>query len=277
MYDTYRSGNDQVLAPLAAYLRDIQQIPLLTAEEEKGLARRGVAGEAAARDHLVRANLRLVVSIARGFVRRGLPLPDLIAEGNLGLIRAAENYDPNRNTRFSTYAGYWVRKSIRRALIETSKTVRVPAHTARMLFQWNRIAAELKKELHRIPTDEEVAGRLGVKGKSACMEKASRLQNPRPQDFQEKSAAAMHDQLQDDRIETPDAVMVKAEERELLKRLLDRLPQRDALVIRLHFGLDDEEPMTLEEIGGRLGLTRERVHQIEKAALAELAVCLESN
>ena len=274
MYDTCRSGRDSVLTPLAAYLRDIQQIPLLTADEEKGLARRGYTGDPAARDHLVRANLRLVVNIARGYVRRGLPLADLIAEGNLGLLRAVEDYDPDRNTRFSTYASYWIKKCIHRALIETSKTVRVPAHTAKLLFQWNRITTELKKELHRIPTDEEVAGRLGVKRKSPCIEKASRLQNARPQGFQDESRASMYDQLPDGRVEPPDVVFAKAEEQRLLLRLLDRLPKRDALILRLHFGLDDEEPMTLEEIGGRLGLTRERIHQIEKAALAVLAESL---
>lgn len=274
MYDTYRSGHDQVLTPLAAYLRDIHQIPLLTADEEKSLASRGFTGDTAARDHLVRANLRLVVRIARCYGRRGLPLADLIAEGNLGLIRAVEEYDPDRNTRFGTYASYWIRKSIRQALSETSRLVRVPAHTANRLFQWNRIATELKKELHRLPTDEEVAGRLGVKRKAPCIEKASRLQNARPQGFQAESEGSLHDQLPDDRVETPDVVLAKAEEKRLLLRLLDGLPERDALVLRLHFGLDDEQPMTLEEIGGHLGLTRERIHQIEKAALAELAESL---
>lgn len=274
MRNTYRSREDQVQTPLGAYLRDIHQMPLLSADEEKRLARRFSAGDTEARDHLVRANLRLVVSIARSYVGRGLLLGDLISEGNVGLLRAVEDYDPDRNTRFSTYASYWIKKSIRRALIETSRTVRVPAYAAKLLSQWHRAVTELKKELHRTPTDEEVAGRLGVKRKPGCVEKASRLRNTRPQGFQEESSTSIQNLLPDGRVEAPDVALAKAEERGHLLRLLDRLPQRAALVLRLHFGLDDEGPMTLEEIGDRLGLTRERVHQIEKATLAELAVSL---
>jgi RNA polymerase primary sigma factor len=216
-----------------------------------------------------------VVSIARGYVGRGLPLADLISEGNLGLLRAVEDYDPDRNTRFSTYASYWVKRSIHRALIETARTVRIPAYAAKLLSKWHRAATELKKELHRTPTDEEVAGRLGVKRKSGCIEKASRLRNTGPQGHQEESGASIHDLLPDGRVKAPDVVLAEGEELRHLLRLLDRLPQRAALVLRLHFGLGDEGPVTLEEIGDRLGLTRERVHQIEKAALAELAVSLQ--
>jgi RNA polymerase primary sigma factor len=275
MGNTYRSRHDPMQTPLDAYFRDILQIPLLTADEERRLARRICAGDAAALDHLVRANLRLVVRIARGYIGRGLLLEDLISEGNLGLLRAAENYDPERNTRFSTYASHWVKKSIRQALIETARTVRVPAYAAKLMSQWHRAATELKKELHRPPTDEEVAGRLGVKRKSGCIEKASRLCNTGPQRYQEESGASIHDLLPDGRVNAPDVVLAKAEELGHLLRLLDRLPQRAALVLRLHFGLGDEGPVTLEEIGDRLGLTRERVHQIEKAALAELAASLQ--
>jgi RNA polymerase primary sigma factor len=186
-----------------------------------------------------------------------------------------EDYDPDRNTRFSTYASYWIKRSIHRALIETARTVRIPAYAAKLLSKWHRAATELKKELHRTPTDEEVAGRLGVKRKSGCIEKASRLRNTGPQGHQEESGASIHDLLPDGRVKAPDVVLAEVEELRHLLRLLDRLPQRAALVLRLHFGLGDEVPVTLEEIGDRLGLTRERVHQIEKAALAELAVSLQ--
>jgi RNA polymerase primary sigma factor len=275
MRNIYRSLHDQMQTPLGAYLRDIHSIPLLKADEEKRLARCVCAGDAEARDLLVRANLRLVVSIARRYVGRGLPLADLISEGNLGLLRAVEEYDPDRNTRFSTYASYWVKKSIRRALIETSKTVRVPAYAAKLLTKWHRAAVELKKELHRTPTDEEVAERLGVKRKSGCIEKASRLRITQSQGFQEESGISFHDLLPDYRAESPDVVLAKEEERTHLLGLLDRLSQRAALILRLHFGLDGEVPATLEEIGNRLGLTRERVHQIEKEALTELAAFLQ--
>ena len=276
MYDSHRSRHDQTQTSLAIYLRDIYQIPLLTADEEKELAYRVCAGDASARDHLVRANLRLVVSIARGYVGRGLPLADLISEGNLGLLRSVKDYDQDRNTRFSTYASYWVKKFIRRALIETSRIVRVPAHAAKLLSQWHRAVAELKQELHRAPTDEEVAGRLGLKRKSGCIEKASRLRNTGPQGFQEESGASIHESLPDDRVKAPDEVLANAEELKHLLHLLESLPDRAALVLRLRFGLGDEAPLTLEEIGNRLGLTRERVHQIEKASLAELAASLPS-
>lgn len=275
MSNTYRSRHDPMQTPSGVYLRDIRQIPLLTADEERRLAHRICAGDAAARDHLVRANLRLVVSIARGYVGRGLLLGDLISEGNLGLLRAVEDYDPDRNTRFSTYARYWIKRFIHHALTETARTVRVPAYAAKLMSQWRRAATELMKELHRTPTDEEVAGRLGVKRKSGCIEKASRSRNSRLQRYQEESEASIPDLLPDNRVKAPDVVLAKAEELGHLLRLLDGLPQRAALVLRLHFGLGDEEPVTLEEIGNRLGLTRERVHQIEKAALAKLAASLQ--
>ncbi len=274
MSNIHRSQQDSMQSPLGAYLRDIYQIPLLTAEEEKRMASRISAGDSEARDRLVRANLRLVVSIARRYVGRGLPLADLISEGNLGLLRAVEDYDPDRNTRFSTYASYWVKKSIRRALIETSRTVRVPAYAAKLLSQWHRTAAELKKELHRTPTDEEVAERLGVKRKSECIEKASRSHNKRQQSFLEELGVSIPDLLPDGKVEAPDVMLAKAEELGHLLRLLDGLPQRASLVLRLHFGLGEEDPATLEQIGYRLGLSRERVHQIEKEALTELAVSL---
>jgi RNA polymerase primary sigma factor len=274
MGNTHRSRQDPMQALLAAYLRDIRQIPLLTSDEEKRLARRICDGDVQARDQLVRANLRLVVSIARGYVGRGVPLADLISEGNLGLLRAVEDYNPDRNTRFSTYASYWVKRSIHLALIDTARTVRIPAYAAKLLSKWHRAATELKKELHRTPTDEEVAGRLGVKGKSGCIEKASRLRNTGPQGCQEESGASIHDLLPDGRVKAPDVVLAEVEELEQVLRLLDRLPKRAALVLRLHFGLGGEGPVTLEEIGDRLGLTRERVHQIEKAALTELAASL---
>lgn len=275
MGSSHGSRHDPLQTSLGAYIREIHHIPLLTAEEEKGLARRIRAGDAAARDHLVRANLRFVVSIARGYVGRGLLLPDLISEGNLGLLRAVRDYDPDKNTRFSTYAGYWVKRSIHQALIETTRTVRIPAYAAKLTSKWHRAAADLKKELHRVPTDEEVAGRLGLKRKSECIDQASRLRKTGPQGHHEELGASIHDLLPDGRAQPPDMLLAHAEELGRLLHLLDRLPLRAALVLRLHFGLGDEDPVTLEEIGNRLGLSRERVHQIEKAALAELAASIQ--
>src|SRR5262245_50389862 len=143
--------------PLATYFSEIDATPLLSAEEEADLAFRVREGDAEARDHLVRANLRLVVSIARGYLGMGMELADLIAEGNLGVLRAVEGFDPTMKTRFSTYAGYWIKQSIRRGLINTGKTVRVPVYMAQLMTEWRRAAAGLQEELGRPPTEEEVA------------------------------------------------------------------------------------------------------------------------
>jgi RNA polymerase primary sigma factor len=205
-----------------------------------------------------------VVSIARVYVGRGVPLPDLISEGNLGLLRAVEGYDPKRGIRFSTYASYWVKRSIRMALLDSARTVRVPAYAVRLLVRWRRAATELKAELHRNPTEEEVAGRLGVRRKSVCIERASQLRNAGPQGVQEGPGGSVE-------LTLPDVALAEEEEVGRLMRLLGGLGERAALVIRLRFGLGGEARLTLEEIGALLGLTRERIHQIEKEALAKLA------
>src|SRR5947209_8866765 len=157
-----RLRNDSVQSPLETYLREINETPLLNAEEEKQLAYRIEEGDSEARDRMVRANLRLVVNIARSYTGKGLGLQDLIEEGNLGLLRAVDGFDPSMNTRFSTYAAYWVKQAIRRAIVSTARAVRIPAYMAQLLGRWRRAAAELERELGRAPTPEEVAGRLGL-------------------------------------------------------------------------------------------------------------------
>src|SRR5436305_6856809 len=151
---------DSLQSPLETYLREINETPLLTAEQEKELAYRIEAGDGEARDRMVRANLRLVVNIARNYTGKGLGLQDLIAEGNLGLLRAVEAFDPSMNTRFSTYASYWIKQSIKRAIINAGKTIRVPAYTVELLNKWRRAAAQLQEELGRTPEHEEVAAKL---------------------------------------------------------------------------------------------------------------------
>ena len=147
-------------SPLETYLDEINETPLLKADEEQAIGYRIEEGDSEARDHLVRANLRLVVSIARGYQGNGLPLQDLIAEGNLGLVRAVEGYDPSLNNRFSTYASYWIKQSVQRAVINTAKTVRLPAYAVQLLSEWRRVAARLQDELGRAATDEETALRM---------------------------------------------------------------------------------------------------------------------
>jgi RNA polymerase primary sigma factor len=256
---------------LDAYLRDIRRTPLLSAGQEREVAYRVANGDPEARDHLARANLRLVVKIARGYARKGMPLQDLIEEGNLGLLRAVEGYDPDMNTRFSTYASYWIKQSIRRALTRTSHTIRLPAHLQHLLSRWRRADAELREELGRAPADGEVARRLGLAGKKLrTVLHALRNQQAAPNGADEERAS-VDLFLPDHRCKAPEVEVADEEEKRKALGLLDGLDRRKALVLRLRFGLEGDEALTLEEIGGRLGLTRERVRQIERQALADLA------
>jgi RNA polymerase primary sigma factor len=258
-----------VQAPLETYLREINETPLLTAGQERELAYRIEDGDLEARDHLVRANLRLVVNIARGYAGRGLALEDLIAEGNLGLVRAVEGFDPAMNTRFSTYASYWIKQSVKRLIINTGKTVRLPAYMVELLTKWRRASAQLQEELKRPPTEEEVACRMGLSRKKlAVIKKALRIHNALPGGGPEE--ASMDELLQDGRAKPPDAALADADELRQVLALLGQMGPREVAVLRMRFGLDNEEPKTLKEIGERLGLTRERVRQIECEALARL-------
>jgi len=169
-------------SPLDTYLREINETPLLSAEEERELAYRVQAGDPQARDHLVRANLRLVVNVARSYQGRGVDLPDLIAEGNLGLLRAAEAFDPDMQTRFSTYASFWVKQSLRRALVSTGRAIRLPSYMAQLLTEWRRATTQLHEELGRPPAEEEVAARLGLSArKLRLVKKAIRIHSAAPQ------------------------------------------------------------------------------------------------
>src|SRR5215467_13231823 len=177
-----RLRNDMVQSPLETYLREINETPLLSAEEEKELAQRIEEGDSEARDHMVRANLRLVVNIARSYMGKGLGLQDLIAEGNLGLLRAVEGFDPSMNTRFSTYASYWIKQSIKRAVINTGKTIRIPAYMNELLVKWRRATSRLQDELGRLPTQEEIAQSLNLPRKKLnIIKKAIRIYNATPQ------------------------------------------------------------------------------------------------
>src|SRR4051794_39010254 len=168
-----RQRTDSVQSPLETYLREINETPLLNAEEERQLATRIGVGDSAARDRMVRANLRLVVNIARSYVGKGLSLQDLIEEGNLGLLRAVEGFDPEMGTRFSTYASYWIKQSIKRALVNTAKPIRIPAYMMELLCKWRRSAAELQDQLGRPATVEEIARSLELpKKKLAIVKKA---------------------------------------------------------------------------------------------------------
>jgi RNA polymerase primary sigma factor len=258
-------------SPLETYLREINATPLLNAGEERGLARRARAGDAEARDHLVRANLRLVVSIARQYTGRGLPIEDLLAEGNLGLLRAVEGFDPGMNTRFSTYASYWVRQSVRHAIVSTAKTVRVPAYMVELLGKWWRAVNTLTVELGRTPAEGEVARRLGLPRKklTALRQALGACGSAPGSDPAGEPVWDTSDLPADDRSETPVAGLVAAEDLREVVRLLGRMDPREAAVLRMRFGLGGGRK-TLKEIGECIGLTRERIRQIEAEALAWL-------
>lgn len=266
---------DMVQSPLETYLREINETALLSADQEKDLARKIAVGDTEARDQMVRANLRLVVNIARGYTGKGLALQDLIEEGNLGLLRAVEGFDPVMGTRFSTYASYWIKQSIKRALVNTAKTIRIPAYMVELLAKWRRATNKLTDELGRAPTHEEVAKLLGLpKKKLNIIKKAIRVYNAAPQSDQGEQGWSIDEMLMDGRAKTPDMEMVETDDLKQVMHLLDKMDKREATVLRMRFGLDDEEPKTLKEIGECLNLTRERVRQIESEALAKLSESL---
>lgn len=265
-----RAGS-RVQTPLETYLREINETALLSADEEKSLSRAISAGDAAARDRMVRANLRLVVNIARGYSGKGLPLQDLIEEGNLGLLRAVEGFDPDMNTRFSTYASYWIKQSIKRALVNTAKTIRVPAYMVELLSKWRRASARLAEELKRTPTPEDVANELGIpRKKLRIVKKAIALYNASPQSEQDESGLTLGDIVPDERTTGPEDELINNDNLKHVFRLLEEMDTRESTILRMRFGLDDCEPQTLKEIGQSLGLTRERVRQIEAEALKKL-------
>jgi RNA polymerase primary sigma factor len=276
MATTRNRTSSAVQTPLETYLREINETALLTSGDERELAVQIGQGDNAARDRMVRANLRLVVNIARGYTGKGLSLQDLIEEGNLGLLRAVEGFDPAVGTRFSTYASYWIKQSIKRALINSGKTIRIPAYMVELLSKWRRASARLNEELGRTPTPEEVARVLGLpKKKLPIIKKAIRIYNATPQTDQMQAGWTLGEMVMDERLPSPDEVLVENDNLEHVMQMLQTMDQREATVLRMRFGLAGHDPRTLKEIGESLGLTRERVRQIETEALRKLAESLE--
>jgi RNA polymerase primary sigma factor len=205
-------------------------------------------------------------------VGKGLSLQDLIEEGNLGLLRAVEGFDPSIGTRFSTYASYWIKQSIKRALVNTAKPIRIPAYMMELLSKWRRAAVELQDELGRPATTDEIARKLELpKKKLAIVKKAIKVYNLVPQTDQPENGWSLGEMLMDDRTKAPDVEMVEADNLRLVMTRLNEMDKREATVLRMRFGLNDSPPKTLKEIGESLGLTRERVRQIENEALGKLS------
>jgi RNA polymerase nonessential primary-like sigma factor len=260
-----------------AYLNEIGLIPLLDAGDEVRLARALRAGDPDARHHLIEANLRLVVAAARNYAGRGLALPDLIAEGNLGLIRAVEKFDPERGFRFSTYAVWWIRQAIERALLMQTRTVRLPVHVVRELAQVLRANRELTRENGHAPGLDEIAAAVGKSASDVSRlfsfnERVSSLQAPLSQDDDRALQQAIADEDRDDPLE----IIADAVAGNRLEALLARLTPREREVLARRYGLADKSVQTLAEIAVDLGVTRERVRQIQLQAIKRLRTMFES-
>lgn len=246
-------------------------MPLLTAEQEVELSKRMAKGDSAARDRMINSNLRLVVSIARNYVSRGLSLMDLIEEGNIGLLRAVEKFDYKEQCRFSTYANWWIKQAIRRAITNTSKTVRVPAYMVEAISQWKNAELALRAQLGRRPAVEEVIQAAGVRNKNyKLVKRIAQLSTKRRQPVSLDLMSSLNELIEDDRSPKPEAGLFTKAEHETVRKLLDSIGPREAEILRLRYGLDDDRPMTLAQIGKKVRLTRERVRQIEREAIKKL-------
>jgi RNA polymerase primary sigma factor len=258
-------------SPLQIYLHDINDTALLSAQEERDLAARVALGDPYAREHMVKANLRLVVNIARGYLGKGLCLEDLIEEGNLGLMRAVEGYDGLMETRFSTYASYWIKQAIRHALINTTATIRLPAHMVGLLTKWRRAERALTKEFGYPPTIDQIAVSLGLSdSQKMLVEKARRARQLRLESGGGEDGGAWSPDEAQAHPEAPDVSLEADDERQDLLRRLARLDARERAILALRFGLEGETPLTLKEVGKRLGVTREWVRKIEIRAVRKL-------
>lgn len=254
------------------YLREIGKIPLLTAEEELELARRVVAGDKKAKDQMAEANMRLVVSIAKRYVGRGLDLLDLIQEGNTGLLRAVEKFDPDKGFKFSTYATWWIRQAITRAIADQARTIRIPVHMVETINKLLRTQRRLTQEMNREPTNEEIAKAMDIE-----VEKVVHIMKIK-QDISSLDASVRDDEedsvlgdfIEDEDTVTPEESATGQLLKEHVKDMLGSLTEREQKILKLRFGLEDGKSHTLEEVGQEFSVTRERIRQIEAKALTKL-------
>lgn len=256
---------------LKIYLREISKTKLLTPQEEIELAERIKLGDKAARTHMIKANLRLVVKIAQDYSNYGLPLSDLISEGNIGLMKAVERFDPEKGGKLSTYGSWWIKQSIKRALANQSKTIRLPVHMVDKISRMRRIANLLSEELGRDPTDDELAEELGIPRKKLAMLKQA-SQRPASLDapVHEGETSDYGEIIGDEHAIDPSLALENKNMHGELDGLLDVLDEREQRIIDARFGLDGRNPMTLEEVGLEFGVTRERIRQLQNVALAKM-------
>jgi RNA polymerase primary sigma factor len=253
------------------YLREISRTPLLSIEEETELAERIKQGDAAARDHLIRANLRLVVKIAGDYAGYGVSMSDLVSEGNIGLMKAVERFDPEKGGKFSTYSAWWIKQSIKRALASQSKTIRLPSHMVDKIARMRRIASMLTEVLGREPTDDELAEEIGLPPRKVAMLKQAALRTTSlDAPVNEGEATEYGDIIGDETAVNPLDNLVSSDLHDQLDDLLAILDERERRIIDERFGLNGLKPMKLEDVGREFGVTRERIRQIQNAALAKM-------
>lgn len=257
--------------PVRMYLKEIGKVPLLSAEEEVELAKRMEIGDQEAKNKLAEANLRLVVSIAKRYVGRGMLFLDLIQEGNLGLIKAVEKFDYRKGYKFSTYATWWIRQAITRAIADQARTIRIPVHMVETINKLIRVSRQLLQEYGREPTPEEIAAEMGMPVEKVreilkISQEPVSLETP----IGEEEDSHLGDFIQDDQVPVPADAAAFELLKEQLNEVLDTLTEREQKVLRLRFGLDDGKARTLEEVGRQFNVTRERIRQIEAKALRKL-------
>ncbi|HXP34041.1 MAG TPA: sigma-70 family RNA polymerase sigma factor [Chthoniobacterales bacterium] len=256
---------------LNRYLREIGRIPLLTPQQEIELAGKIKKGDAAARERMINANLRLVVTIAHDYVNLGLPLLDLISEGNIGLTKAVERFDPAKGAKLSTYAMWWIKQSIKRALANQGKTIRLPVHLVDKVAKVRRVSLQMSEELGREPTDDELGEEIGIAG-----EKVARLKSLgiRPASIDgpigDDDSTEFGEVIGDEEAQTPFELLRDKNLLDEMDGLLDVLDKREQKIISQRFGLDGGKPKTLEDVGKNFGVTRERIRQLQNIALAKL-------
>jgi RNA polymerase primary sigma factor len=258
------------------YLREIGQVKLLTPQEEIQLAARIKKGDKKAREQMIKANLRLVVKIARDYEGIGLPLLDLISEGNIGLMKAVERFDPKKGGKLSTYGSWWIKQSIKRALANQSKTIRLPVHLVDKISKMRRLSMRLQEELGREPTDEELADELDV---TALRVRQMRLAAIRPASLDapigDEDSNNFSDVVEDENAATPYEDLEDKTVTGMLQEMVKHLDTRESTILRYRFGLDGGTEKTLEEVGAKFGVTRERVRQIQNLALRKLRKMIE--